>query len=389
MSALNKVVNDHQPDWVYYDVVVSNFQSTITKPQDFYYNDTRTQPFVSNPEMYALSILRFTLDTNLVPLFIPTIQPNQSDPNLTIYSITLTYKTFTVQQFIEWEAQDNSSPVPPAPSQTLNLVQDNSQGYYNCYSYNWWIYLVYKAYNLAHEYLISLAIGADPSDPVADSYAPLITWDGSSSSSVIYAQQEWYDVAQEDTIGMFMNAPLFSQFSSFPAKVNGYVGVVYGENFQLLPTNIGGANLVPITPAGETISYQAIQFFQEYSTTASWSPIVSIVFTSSTLPIEPNQVSTPLVYNNGVLLSTSNNNMISNIITDLVSETGNYRPNLVYLPSAQNRYIHLYGNRPLINLDLQIFYKIRTGELIPLKLNSGGSATVKLVFAKKSVLGKQ
>ena len=389
MSALNKVVNDHQPDWVYYDVVVSNFQSTITKPQDFYYNDTRTQPFVSNPEMYALSILRFTLDTNLVPLFIPTIQPNQSDPNLTIYSVTLTYKTFTVQQFIEWEAQDNSAPVPPAPNQTLNLVQDNSQGYYNCYSYNWWVYLVYKAYNLAHTYLISLAIGADPSDPVVDSYAPLITWDGSSSSSVIYAQQEWYDVAQGDTIGMFMNAPLFSQFSSFPAKVNGYVGVLYGENFQLLPTNIGGANLVPITPAGETVSYQAIQFFQEYSTTASWSPIVSIVFTSSTLPIEPNQVSTPLVYNNGILLSTSNNNMISNIITDLVSETGNYRPNLVYLPSAQNRYIHLYGNRPLINLDLQIFYKIRTGELIPLKLNSGGSATVKLVFAKKSVLGKQ
>jgi hypothetical protein len=50
-----------------------------------------------------------------------------------------------------------------------------------------------------------------------------------------------------------------------------------------------------------------------------------------------------------------NNSDIANIITDLVSETGAYRPALVYTPAAQYRLITLNGNRPLFNLDLTIF----------------------------------
>jgi hypothetical protein len=124
---------------------------------------------------------------------------------------------------------------------------------------------------------------------------------------------------------------------------------------------------------------------QEQGTTASWSPILSVVFTSNTLPIEANQVSTPVIFsdNQNIVLG-GNNADFSNVITDIVSEDGNYRPNLVYNPSAEYRMISLKGNRPLYSIDLNIYYKITTGELIPLKLFSGESVTLKLMFRRRA-----
>jgi len=78
-----------------------------------------------------------------------------------------------------------------------------------------------------------------------------------------------------------------------------------------------------------------------------------------------------------------NNANIANIITDLVSETGAYRPSLVYTPNAQYRLVTLNGNRPLTNLDVQIFYRLRNSELVPFRLASGGSVTLKIAFLKK------
>jgi hypothetical protein len=107
------------------------------------------------------------------------------------------------------------------------------------------------------------------------------------------------------------------------------------------------------------------------------------VFTSNTLPIESNQVSTPVIFVNGQNINlTGNNSDFANIITDIISSDGNYRPNLVYNPSAEYRRITLRGNRPLYSIDINIYYKIITGELIPLRLFSGESMTMKILFEK-------
>jgi hypothetical protein len=186
-----------------------------------------------------------------------------------------------------------------------------------------------------------------------------------------------------------MNAPLFNLFNSFPSIYLGYVEVLQGKNFQLLVVNIGSTNLQPITPANGDPPYTAICVYQEYSTIPQWSPVTAFVFTSNTLPIQSNQVSTPLVYNNGSQLQFGGNNSdIANIITDLVSDGGQYRPNLVYHPTAQYRYVTLYGNRPLFNLDLQIFFRLKTGELVPFRIGSGESVTIKIAFIKKASVGK-
>ena len=79
------------PDHVYFDLVITNIKSEYTEPIPIYFNENRTNPIINNSGDYDMSIVRFQLDTQALPLWIPEIQANQSDPNLTIYSVTMSY----------------------------------------------------------------------------------------------------------------------------------------------------------------------------------------------------------------------------------------------------------------------------------------------------------
>jgi hypothetical protein len=319
--------------------------------------------------------------------------------NLTIYSVTLSYFlastgiTYVAQEFLNWVPQDLSAPIPIPPNQTATGTQVNDTGYYNCYSYTYFLAVVGKAYEDAFASLSAQVVTAGGVLPSIE--PPYIDWDTTASSGTLFADVDGYDTNPNSgytPIKCYMNAPLFALFESFPARYLGYDLTplnVQGRNFQLLPFNKGATNLQLITPVNGDPPWTAICLYQECSTTSAWTPIQSLVFISNTLPINPNQVSTPLIYNNGSQIALGGNNSgIANIITDLVSDTGSYRPNLVYLPSAQYRYITLFGNRPLFNIDLEIFYRLRTGQLIPFRLQSGGTVTIKIAFIKKDSCGK-
>ena len=390
MSQLNERINKSKADLIYYDVAVANLQNTSVKPQAFAYQDTRTTPFITIPEEYTMSIIRFTCGTSSLPVFIPQIQPNQGDRDLTIYSVTLTFQGIEVQTYVNWNPQDLSAPLPPTPLQTQNKRQFNQEGYYNCYSYTFFIERIYEALRVAFVNLGVLAAAAGLALPTI--YPPLISWDPTTNSASMYGDALAYDVNPAivaNPIGVFMNAPLFNLFNSFPATFLGY-NVLNGKNYRIPFVDVGGTNAVNLIPPGQNpvppatyITYRAIIWTQEQSTTASWSPILSVVFTSNTLPIEANQVSTPVIFSDNINVALGGNNSdFANIITDIVSEDGNYRPNLVYNPSAEYRRISLKGNRPLYSIDLNIYYKITTGELIPLKLFSGESLTAKILFER-------
>jgi hypothetical protein len=223
-------------------------------------------------------------------------------------------------------------------------------------------------------------------------YSPFFVWDSTSNTANLTAELP-YTINQAvgvNAIKMYFNAPTFNLFNSFVARYLGYQGITSGRQYQLELTNTGGLNLTTLTVPNTfpTVTWEGFYMSQEYPTVENWSPILALVFVSNTLPIQPNNVSTPVVYNNNEQIVLGGNNAdTANIVTDLVSDTGNYRPALVYLPQAQYRYVTLYGNRPLYNLDLSIFYRTKTGQLIPFTLNSGSAVTVKFAFIKKTSLG--
>lgn len=379
------------PDKVYYDITISNLALGNLPPQPLYFNETRNSPFITDPESYYLSIVRFTLDTNTLPIITPEIQPDQSNRDLTIYSTTLTwtnpvapFQTFNQQTYLEYVPQNKGTIIPSPPSQTLSKLQNSSTGYYDVYNYQYFIYLVNATLAQCFSDLNTQVVGAGLVLP--SSYAPVMNWDTQTNIAIFNADQAGYldDGSTTDYIKIYFNGALFNLFSSFPFIIEADYDVPDGKNCRLIMSGFAGSNIVPYPPVAPV--YTALQIVQEYSTIAVWSPITSIVFTSNTLPIVANQVSAPLIYYNGVRFqSGGNNSNIAQIITDFVANEGIYKPNIVYIPSAQYRLVDLVGNTPLYNLDISVFYKNRVGEFIPFRLGTGSTATCKILFTRKGM----
>jgi len=376
------------PNHVYYDITVSNIENTSTGPPNIYFNETRNSPFVLDPQSYSLSIVRFTLDTNTLPIIQPDIQPSpNSNVNLTNYSITLEwsnpvapFQTFIQQSFITYIPQNKQAIIPAPPSQTLTGLQNNETGYYDIFNYQYWILLINNTFQQCYTALNAQVVGAGLALPSA--FTPTMSWDVDKNIAILNADQAGYDDTASNYIAIYFNSPLFNLFSSLPFIIESTDITSGGKNARIIMSGFGGANVIQYPPVAPT--YVALQIVQEYSTIALWTPITSIVFTSNTLPIVANQVSAPLLFFNGKRFqSGGNNSNIAQIITDFVASDGIYKPNIVYIPSAQYRLVDLVGNSPLYNIDIEVFYKNRVGEFIPIRLGSGGTTTIKLLFTRK------
>ena len=167
-------------------------------------------------------------------------------------------------------------------------------------------------------------------------------------------------------------------FNSFPYEISNNFGD--GRNFKLQVDVLGDSTVFPAVLDGTDVSL--IQVFQEYSTVSSWNPVMSLAVMSNTLGIVQNIESKPTIFLNGnIVYGSGNNSVSSNLITDFVAD--DYRPNIIYVPSAEYRRIELVGSEPLSNLDLSIYWKTREGEFVPFLLPSGGSCSIKIMFEKK------
>ena len=133
---------DSLPTNVYYDVNIINNDQTGTKaPPRLVFQDIRTQPIVSYPELYELSVVRFNLATaNSLPLWIPSIQLDQTsyNPNLTTYSFTLVYQYGDVrfssgQVFVQYIPCNLAEPVPNRQAQSAAEIH---VPYYFVHSFN-------------------------------------------------------------------------------------------------------------------------------------------------------------------------------------------------------------------------------------------------------------
>jgi len=363
------------PDKVYYDMTISNLNNTSGQPPIAYYNETRSSPIVYDPFKYDLIVARWQLDTNYLPIFIPMIQTSSTDPNLTIYSITLEYNGISgLPAYVIFEPQNKVSPVPKPPSMSPSGLQDNGAGYYDIYNYQFWIYLVNKAFQTAYDNLVSVAVGGLPSD-----FAPVMSFDTVNNIAIINADVDGYDLSNNG-IKIFFNQAIAGLFSSFPFIINSYNDIM-NRNFLIQMNVLSDVNTIEFPPTNP--DFTAFQLYQEFSTISSWNPVMRIALASNTLPITPNNEGLPSLIINGVNKQVSgNNNVTSQIITDFATD-GIYKPIVTYIPSAEYRRVSLLGDKPISNIDITVYWKDRLGRLNPLLLPAGSSLTIKLLFDKK------
>lgn len=206
------------------------------------------------------------------------------------------------------------------------------------------------------------------------------------------------------------NASLYALFNSFPATET----VINNEKFFIMDFTYPVPNIVNITLNAIPL-YPIYPFLdpfigadgimtipspleyghigthivleQELSTIDTWCPINGIVFTTNTLPIVINQYSSNVTLNSDRPSSEAGADFAL-VITDLQSNQQGYKPNLIYTPTAEYRRVDMTGNLGLTNIDIRVFWRAKTGQLIPMKLGCGVTASIKLLFQKK-LLGER
>jgi hypothetical protein len=252
------------PDHIYYDVLITNFNSTSGNPIPIYFNENRTNPIIPCTGEYEMSIIRFQVDTPDLPVFIPIIEPNQTLNDLTNYVITLTIKpqyrsdgvtanttTYVSQASIIWITQDTSAFVPPGPSANGGY-QSNVGDYYYCYSYQHFQSLVQatlvRAFTFLQQALIDDGYSASTANKeIIGILPPIFSWDSTTSCAVISTPQYKADNASPafetrylDALGvitpniygvkMYFNSPLYQLFNSFNSIFKGQSNSITASN---------------------------------------------------------------------------------------------------------------------------------------------------------------
>lgn len=366
-----------QPVHIYYDLdILNNDAQSISKPVPLKFEEVRNNPFLTAPENYYLSVARFQIQTgDTLPIFVPQVQVGQSDINLLIYSITLKYKTYEYQKYVQYIPDDLSQSLPNPPLS----FQDFTNQYYYCSSYQLWIEMVNKAFISAVAGLNALVVAGG--DTLPSTNAPFLEFDPVNLVAILDADEAGYERTLTNPIQLYMNSPMYNLFSTFPAILQGYGNITNGKNYLLTIFNNNNTNILNLP------TYNVIQSYQEGSTVALMNPVQAIVFTTSLLPVIPSNVSQPRIFGlNSSLANFGNNSNVAPVITDFVvpvDALNRYRPNIVYTPSAEYRLFGLYGNSPISAIELSAYWKDQFGQLHPIYLNSGCGASIKLMFRRK------
>ena len=200
-----------------------------------------------------------------------------------------------------------------------------------------------------------------------------------------YCASKWW--TKDDITGLstklWFNSNMFGLFANWNNTYNG--DETTGKVYQIIVQNLLNTN------AYNDGANDYYTLTQEYNSTSTlWSPIESIVFTSTLIPIFPEQVGEPIVYGGGNDNANSNNSTsaFSPIITDIalpMQTAHDYREFLEYAPTAEYRLSAFTSSKQeLRNIDVQVFWKSRLdNNLYPVRMFNQSSVSIKMMFRKK------
>lgn len=371
-----------QPFHIYYDLdAINNETSGNNPPIRFSITDVRNIPYLNSPENYFMSVIRFTIQTPTLPIFIPQILLGQISVDKTVYSFTLSFPVGgttinSTQTFIVYVPSDTTQPTPAQPL----TIQDMTSDYYYVYNLQDWCKMMNTALSSAFTSLNANVIAAGGTLPSAN--VPFFEWNPVQQVFILSADNASFNSSLASPIKIFCNTALYTLLNNFPIIKFAPTGVALGKNYQFEFYNNNGLNLFNMG------AYSVIQLYQDNSTTGLFNPVQSIVFTTSLLPIVPSVVSIPKIFNSSTfnLSSVGNNSNIAPIITDFqipYSATNQYRPNLTYVPQSEYRLIDLYGLSPQSSLEISVLWKDNFGGNHVFLLGAGCSASIKLMFRRK------
>jgi hypothetical protein len=394
--------SNSNPTHEYIDCEIINNSSTDLSPIPVIFNNVKTRQIIDDCSDYYLSVVRWSLDSGL-PQIIPQIELGSgTNVNRSSYWINIGIEKFGTFGAINFPlsvpinvvfAPDNLTvPVPGQQPTSPDQVYNNP--YYFINSIGRFLDMVNTAVITAYGHLKTYAATDPQAYPQLTAALPTapphFDWNGSVISANVDARWIYRSTLANNQYNFYlsMNTPLYNLFDTFPSiYINNSTNASdNGRNYSLMfYKNQWDSNYSAGDPLVDYYVYN-----QEGSSVPSWSPVSSIIFQTSTIPINPTQSGAPL-YAGQNLKDSIQASGISNILTDfeIPLDRGDEYTNalLYYTPSSEYRLFDMNSNGPLKDLNIQIYWKDKLGFIHPFLMKNGASATLKLLLRKKSFNG--
>jgi hypothetical protein len=369
-----------EPDNIYVNIFIDHSGKT-TEPEIAEYNVTKTSPILGKASDFYCSVVRFDIPLNALPLFIMTVIPNQSNPNLTPFITGIRYNGVNKSQNLIYTPLTFSP--PPVQNQPIQIITD----YYFVYFYSTMLEMVNTALNLAY-----IAQGFDTIFG-ATVIPPYFFYDSNVQLIKLVIPSFFTKVTAPLTSipTIYFNALLYEYFESFPVDTLSFVDPD-GRDYELILTNAKNIQAYekfktiypPYSGTAPALQYIDPSYYviaQEYNTTIYWISLRKLLLTTNTIPIVNEYVSN---YNG----NNGSNNPSLPILTDFVPgiEFGSQSRSIAYyVPQSQYRLIDLLDDGPLNRIDIKVYWEDKSGNIFPLYISYFQEINIKLGFFKKSL----
>ncbi len=350
--------------------------------------ENRSQPILDKPSDYKFAVSGFSIPADIIPLF----RVDNDNVN----------NRFTITMIVAFNGDTN------------NLIYYSDYLYSNLsathnkffiYNINGFIYELNNCLLRVFDGMINLynskVVYPQPTWLEESEYLPqkpvFFDYDPNTNLFNCYGPIQMSTNDPLD-VGYFFNAVTFSDNLSNLFLGLNFQNVYISSNFYnrssyknlVFYQKPENSNVIVFTNPGSS-NTQYIINTQAYSSIENWYNYKKLVIASNTIGTRKQAVGFQkdlyTINQNNTQNGVNNNNITKNIISDydLIINYGisnNPATRLIY-SSNEYRWIDIFDDRPLYQIDCQLYLINQNNEFLPLYMTSGDSFNVKFIFAKK------
>lgn len=380
--------------------MVNEYTTENTQPKLMIFDQTKTSNIVDITSDYFLSVIRWNIQSNL-PVLVPDMQlypPNTNPTGFTTYKLSLLYsKVIDGETFYFNPSVSDSKTatlvylpeiIDPTYEATLKAPTNKEDTLGNPFYYIRNVDTLCQMINKAIDLFFNQFV---PSGTWV--HKPYFQWDSASQKLVFNRPNSVPSgVSGTDPTSQWyvaVNQPLYNLLSTFrfkyysQASANEYFPATTDTRY-LLDTNV-------LLPEQQQTIGDYTPYLQQSSSVVNWSPCQSIVFVSSTIPVEAQFSGAPVNLNTTDASTQSDiyqQQSVVKVLTDFIipfnSGVEATNSQVYYIPQSEYRLIDLLGNKNLNQLTIQAFWRDKYGVFHPMTLDAGGSADILILLRKKT-----
>jgi len=322
-------------DHIYYNINIKKGIENTGIQFAASFNETRVEPILKRPSDYVLSVVRFSIPSQSIPIFLWVDN---------LFKVTISYLTFDF-------------------TTTLQFIPNSPGGSYDYYGRSIWNYQDFiDSINDGLLSSFNAFIAGTVPFALRPTTAPYMVYNAETQLCSLIAEEK-YDVSYTNPVNIYFNRSLINYFPALQS---------FDAGFDVKTAYIKVKNNLNNVIINGGITYYEVK--EEYSTLFLWNDMQKILLATDTIPVSNELIGAQL-------------NKNQKIITDFEPLAAvNDRSQIQYFPQGPLRFYDMLSTYPLTNMNLKIYWETKSGQQYPLYINETDNCSIKLYFKKKGVM---